>query len=57
MVSTAGYGTATSAPAQFVAALVLAAVSALLVVLLVAMPLRRVNFEPVVRRLRLVQSR
>ncbi|HKN51882.1 MAG TPA: phosphatase PAP2 family protein [Amycolatopsis sp.] len=56
----AGYavlGTATSAPAQFVAALVLAAVSALLVVLLVAMPLRRVNFEPVVRRLRLVQSR
>ncbi|MEV6825904.1 phosphatase PAP2 family protein [Amycolatopsis sp. NPDC051102] len=49
--------TATSAAAQFVAALVLAALSAEVVVLLVAAPLRRVTFDPAegrVRRLRRV---
>lgn len=49
--------TATSAAAQFVAALVLAALSAEAVVLLVAGPLRRVTFDPAegrVRRLRRV---
>jgi membrane-associated phospholipid phosphatase len=47
--------TATSSAAQFVAALVLAALSAMAVVLLLAGPLRRVTFDPAesrVRRLR-----
>ncbi|WP_410640281.1 phosphatase PAP2 family protein [Amycolatopsis sp. lyj-346] len=54
----AGYAvlaTATSGAAQFVAALVLAALSAMAVVLLLAGPLRRVAFDPAetrVRRLR-----
>jgi membrane-associated phospholipid phosphatase len=54
----AGYlvlGTATSGAAQFVAAMVLAALSAMAVVLLLAAPLRRVAFDPAevrVRRLR-----
>ena len=54
----AGYlvlGTATSGAAQFVAAMVLAALSAMAVVLLLVVPLRRVAFDPAevrVRRLR-----
>ncbi|WP_033294616.1 phosphatase PAP2 family protein [Amycolatopsis jejuensis] len=48
-VVAAGYAvlaSATSVPARFVAALVLAAVSSVAVVLLAAGPLRRVNFDP-----------
>ena len=50
-------GTATSGAAQFIAALVLAALSAVAVVILVAGPLRRVNFDPVAGRLRVVSGK
>ncbi|UOX92846.1 phosphatase PAP2 family protein [Amycolatopsis sp. FBCC-B4732] len=55
LVGYAVLGTATSGAAQFVAAMVLAALSAMAVVLLLAGPLRRVTFDPAearVRRLR-----
>jgi hypothetical protein len=48
--------TATSPAAQFLAALALSGLSAVLVAVMVAHPLRRVTFEPVVRRLRLVHT-
>lgn len=44
--------TATSGAAQFIAALVLAALSAMAVVLLLASPLRRVTFDPAENRIR-----
>ena len=47
---------ATSGPARFVAALVLAALSAVAVVLLAVGPLRRVNFDPAGARNRLTAS-
>jgi len=56
----AGYavlGTATSGAAQFVAAMVLAALSAMVVVLLVAAPLRRVTFDPAEGRVRRLRRR
>ncbi|OXM68860.1 phosphoesterase [Amycolatopsis vastitatis] len=56
----AGYavlGTATSGDAQFVAAMVLAALSAMVVVLLVAAPLRRVTFDPAEGRVRRLRRR
>jgi membrane-associated phospholipid phosphatase len=56
----AGYavlGTATSGDAQFVAAMVLAALSAMVVVLLVAAPLRRVAFDPAEGRVRRLRRR
>ena len=48
---------ATSAPARFVAALVLAGVSAVAMVLLAAGPLRQVNFDPSGARNRLAERR
>lgn len=51
----AGYAvlaTATSGAAQFVAAMVMAALSAMVVVLLLTGPLRRVNFDPAEGRVR-----
>ncbi|WP_020660584.1 phosphatase PAP2 family protein [Amycolatopsis benzoatilytica] len=48
---------ATSGPARFVAALVLAALSAMAVVLLAAGPLRRVNFDPSGARNRVAELR
>lgn len=56
----AGYavlGTATSGDAQFVAAMVLAAMSGMAVVLLVAAPLRRVAFDPAEARVRRLRRR
>jgi membrane-associated phospholipid phosphatase len=50
-------GTATSGDAQFVAALLLAALSSVTLVILVAGPLRRVNFDPVAGRLRVVSGK
>ena len=50
-------GTATSGAAQFVAAMVLAALSALTVVLLLAGPLRRVTFDPAEGRVRRLRRR
>jgi membrane-associated phospholipid phosphatase len=56
----AGYlvlGTATSGAAQFVAAMVLAALSAMAVVLLLLAPLRRVAFDPAEARVRRLRRR
>ncbi|WP_370961813.1 phosphatase PAP2 family protein [Amycolatopsis sp. cg9] len=56
----AGYavlGTATSGAAQFVAAMVLAALSAMAVVLLLTGPLRRVTFDPAEGRVRRLRGR
>jgi hypothetical protein len=56
----AGYAvlaTATSGAAQFVAALVLAALSSMAVVLLLAAPLRRVAFDPAESRVRRLRRR
>ncbi|MGW4526268.1 phosphatase PAP2 family protein [Amycolatopsis sp. NPDC004378] len=56
----AGYwvlSTATSGAAQFVAAMVLAALSAMAVVLLLAGPLRRVTFDPAEARVRRIRRR
>jgi membrane-associated phospholipid phosphatase len=50
-------GTATSGAAQFVAAMVLAALSAMAVVLLVVGPLRRVTFDPAEGRVRRLRRR
>jgi membrane-associated phospholipid phosphatase len=49
--------TATSGPAQFVAAMVLAALSAMVVVLLLAGLLRRVTFDPAESRIRRLRRR
>jgi hypothetical protein len=50
-------GTATSGAAQFVAAMVLAALSAMVVVLLLTGPLRRVTFDPAEARVRRLRRR
>lgn len=57
LIGYAVLGTATSAAAQFIAALVLAALSAVAVVIFLAGPLGRVNFDPVAGRLRVVSGK
>ncbi|WP_318307249.1 phosphatase PAP2 family protein [Amycolatopsis solani] len=57
LVGYAVLATATSGAAQFVAAMVLAALSAMAVVLLLTGPLRRVTFDPAESRVRRVRGR